>query len=136
MSLPVQDNFFCSVLRCRAARQLADLHDICGNDQTAKEYRAIVENISKHLSSTFAHDSGLLKASTGKSAQADVWGSAFAVYADVLPKHDAKRISQAFLDAFTRGTIAWKSNIRHVPTDEDFSETSVWEDMLPNFKKN
>ncbi|MDP7179420.1 MAG: hypothetical protein QF749_14160, partial [Verrucomicrobiota bacterium] len=34
------------------------------------------------------------------------------------------------------GTIAWKGNIRHVPIDCDFSDTSSWEQTLSGYPKN
>jgi len=33
----------------------------------------------------------------------------------------------ALTDAYREGTIAWQGQIRHVPTDLDFSEASAWE---------
>ncbi len=127
---------FCSILRCRAARQLADLHGLCGKQQAVEQYRDLARRISESVSATFACDNGLLLASTGKSAQPDVWGSAFAVYSNVLSKQEAGKVAQALLRCLSEGTIAWKGNIRHVPTDCDFSDVSAWEETVGGRARN
>lgn len=127
---------FCSILRYRAAGQLADLHQMCGAQQAADRYRSLASTIAAEIRATFAHESGLLRASTGKSAQPDVWGSAFAVYSDVLGEREAEQVARALLRALNDGTIAWKGNIRHMPTDWDFSDASAWEQTVNNAPKN
>ena len=129
------DLLFCSVLRFRAAVQLAEMHQICGAVHEAERYRSLAANISDQISSAFLLDSGLLRASTGKSAQPDVWGSAFAVYSGVLGSEEA-RVAQALTRALKNGTITWKGNIRHVPTDGDFNKTSAWEQTVNDWPKN
>ncbi|MFH1942730.1 MAG: hypothetical protein ABIL68_11580 [bacterium] len=128
---------FCSILRYRAAGQLADLYQICGLQQKAEQYRSLASKISRDIQTTFIHESGLLRASTGKSAQPDVWGSAFAVYSGALGERNAMQVSRALSRALSDGTIAWKGNIRHVPTDYEFSELSAWEQTVNSaFSKN
>lgn len=127
---------FCSLLRYRAAVHLAQLHEICGQKYKAEYYEALSMTISSHLGVTFADDSGLLRASTVRSAQPDVWGSAFAVYVGVLSKQEAENVSQVLLHCLYKKTIAWKGNIRHMPTDCDFSEVSAWEKTISNTPKN
>ncbi len=126
-----------SILRCRAAEQLADLYRISGSPQEAERYRSLAGTISRDIQATFMRDGGLLRASTGRSAQPDVWGSAFAVYPGVLSTRNARRVSQALARALSDGAIAWQGNIRHVPTDRDFSELSAWEQTVNNvFSRN
>jgi hypothetical protein len=127
---------FCSILRYRAAGQLADLQQMCGAQQAADQYRSLANTIAENIQSAFAHESGLLRASTGKSAQPDVWGSAFAVYSGVLGEREEEQVGRVLLRALADGTIAWKGNIRHVPTDCDFSDTSAWEQTVNNAPKN
>jgi len=127
---------FCSILRYRAAGQLADLQQMCGAQQEADRYRRLAEIIAENIRAAFIHESGLLRASTGKSAQLDVWGSAFAVYTGVLEKREEEKVARTLLRALTDGTIAWKGNIRHVPTDCDFSAASAWEQTVNNAPKN
>ena len=121
------DLLFGSLLRCQAARQMAQLHELAGDPLRAKEYAHIAASISTHLARTFAHPSGLLQASTGKSAQPDVWGSAYAVYSAALPPAEALAVCRALLDVYRRGTIAYRGNIRHVPTDADYDASTAWE---------
>jgi len=127
---------FCSLLRYRAAAQLARLHELWGEKQAASKYWSQAKTVSECVGSTFTHDSGLLRASTGKSAQPDVWGSAFAVYSGVLSDQQAHDVSQALLRHLSEGTISWKGNIRHVPTDCDFSDVSAWEETVGSYAKN
>jgi hypothetical protein len=121
---------FCSVLKARAARQLAGMMELCGDEPSAARYRALAQTIAEQLAPTFADDSGLLRASTGRSAQPDVWGSAFAVYSGLLKDTDREQVCRALHRGVLDGSIAWRGNIRHVPTSHDFSKTTAWEKMV------
>ncbi|MEI6072289.1 MAG: hypothetical protein WCS31_10890 [Verrucomicrobiae bacterium] len=114
---------FASALRYQAARQLADL---TGNSR----YSDIADAICDSIPETFAHPGGLLRASTGMSSQPDVWGSAYAVYNGAVTGKVSERICSALADAFRAGTLAWKGNIRHVLTSDDFSDQSAWESTV------
>jgi hypothetical protein len=127
---------FCSILRYRAARQMADLYRCWGSSSQATAYDRLATTIADHLPAVFTHPSGLLKASTGWSAQPDVWGSAFAVCAGALDAQSAARVSRALAVGLRRGTIAWHGQIRHVPTDCDFSAETAWERVVGGQLKN
>ena len=127
---------FCSLLRFRAAKQLAQMHQLRGAQQQAQAYDAIAQTAATSIRSTFALENGLLKASTGKSAQVDVWGSAFAVYCGLWDREDGQRTCNALAHALSQGTIAWRGNIRHVPTDGDHSAESAWEQVVGQWPKN
>ena len=127
---------FCSLLRFRAAKQLAQMHQLRGAQQRAQAYEAIAQTAATSIRSTFALENGLLKASTGKSAQVDVWGSAFAVYCGLWDREDEQQACSALAHALSQGTIAWRGNIRHVPTDEDHSAESAWEQVVGQWPKN
>ena len=127
---------FCSLLRFRAAKQLAQMHQLRGAHQRAQAYEAIAQTAATSIRSTFALENGLLKASTGKSAQVDVWGSAFAVYCGLWDGEDGQRACRALAHALSQGTIAWRGNIRHVPTDGDHSAESAWEQVVGQWPKN
>ena len=127
---------FCSLLRFRAAKQLAQMHQLRGAQQRAQAYKAIAQTAATSIRSTFALENGLLKASTGKSAQVDVWGSAFAVYCGLWDGEDGQRACRALAHALSQGTIAWRGNIRHVPTDGDHSAESAWEQVVGQWPKN
>ena len=125
---------FCSLLRCRAARQLAELFELTGDMEKHEKYLELAERIMEHIPQVFSHDYGLLKASTGTSAQPDVWGSAFAVYYGLLSHSTAKLLAKRLAEALKDGTITWKGGVRHVPTDADFNENTAWEATI--IKKN
>ena len=60
------------------------------------------------------HGDGLLRASTGKSAQPDVWGSAFTVYADAVEETTAQAVGQVLAEAYTQGDpgLSWQHSPR------------------------
>ncbi|MGB2958767.1 MAG: hypothetical protein WBG01_18145 [Bacteroidota bacterium] len=130
------DLLFCSILRYRAASQLADLQEMVGNTEIANRYRSIAKRISRNVPRVFAHESGLLRAATGKSGQPDVWGSAFAVYSGLLGKQKSAEVSSALHKALAAGTISWRGNIRHLPTNLDFNEHTAWEKTVNDYPKN
>lgn len=121
------DLFFCSLLKWRAARELSDLFEESGDANHAQHYAEDAAAIAQALELTFAQGNGWYRASTGLSAQTDVWGTAFAVYLGVLPPEAAKQSCRALAEALRKGTIAWQGAIRHVPTDADFSADTAWE---------
>lgn len=127
---------FCSLLRQRAARQMSELHGMMGSRAAASRYERISRTIWEHVPRVFGHPSGLLSASTGKSAQADVWGSAFAVYTGALGDAEAKGVCRALSEALSRGTLSWKGQVRHVPTDGDFDGHTAWECTTGDYPKN
>lgn len=127
---------FCSLLRFRAAKQLSQMHQLRGAEEQAQMYETIAQTAATSIRSTFALENGLLKASTGKSAQTDVWGSAFAVYCGLWDEGDSQQVCQSLAHALSQGTIAWRGNIRHVPTDGDYSTESAWEQVVGQWPKD
>ena len=132
------DLLFCSILRYRAALRMGDLLELIQDTERAGYYRTIAIKIATNIFDKFTHKSGLLHASTGKSNQLDVWGSAFAVYVGISNQKQTQEIGQALIKALDAGTITWKGNVRHVPTDDDFSDESAWEETVGSgtFPKN
>jgi hypothetical protein len=122
--------FFASALKCLAARDMAILSRAAGRDSDARRYEAIGGAIREELPVAFAHESGLLKASTGRSGQPDVWGSAFAVSSGLLSGPAEARVCARLAKAYREGSLSWKGNIRHVPTTDDFGPESCWEATL------
>jgi hypothetical protein len=116
---------FPSLLRYRALGEMIELaaaHSQRISDEWLKQ-RALIR---KSIPITFEHD-GWLLAATGVGRQPDVWGTAYALYLDVLSGSTKHRAIEALASAHRKGTIAYKGAIRHVPTDHDFSATSAWE---------
>lgn len=127
------DLLFCSALKFRAARQMADLHRHLGEEEKAAEYEDIAACIRSSIPNVFSWQGDLLRATTGKSCQGDVWGSAFAVYTGALEEEPARRICRGLADAYTDGTLAYRGNIRHVLTCHDYSKETAWE-LVTNFE--
>ncbi len=121
------DLCFPSILKFRAANQLADLFDQLDNKTKAKKYREIAADIKQAIPLVFPGKKGMLLASTGKSKQPDVWATALAVYYHILEGEPAMKAGQALSDAYLNGSLAFKGNIRHVLTTDDYSETTAWE---------
>jgi hypothetical protein len=121
---------FPSLLRYRAAGELAELAAAVGQPQFAPAYRQIQRTIRENLVPVFGDPSaigGWLRAATGVSREADVWGTLFALHLGVLGDADAHRARQTVADALRRGTITHEGGVRQVPTDLDFGATTAWE---------
>lgn len=121
------DLLFCSLLKFRALRELADLCNLLGDKEEARAHLEAAARLSEAITATFVTDSGWLRASTGTSAQPDVWGTAFAVYIGALPPQIEQTACETLARALREGTIAWQGGIRHVPVNADFSATTAWE---------
>lgn len=124
------DLFFCSVLKYRAARELARLCERADDPEKARRYADAADTLALALDRVFATDAGLFRASTGTSAQPDVWGTAFAVYVGALTPERERAACAALARAYREGHLAWRGNIRHVLTTDDFSDTTAWESAL------
>ncbi len=121
---------FASLLRYRAAGELAELARALGHGERVTHYKQIQKTIRSSLTKTFADPSsigGWLRASTELSRQPDVWGTLFALHLGVLGRADAAAARKTVAAAVRRGTITFEGGVRHVPTDLDFSKTTAWE---------
>jgi hypothetical protein len=119
-----------SLLRYRAAGEMAELARAVGQPERAGGYREIQRTIRANLAHTFRDSQrpgGWLLASTGLSRQPDVWGTLFALHLGMLDRAEAKAARKTVADAVRRGTITLGGAVRHVPTDRDYSQTTAWE---------
>jgi hypothetical protein len=73
---------------------------------------------------------GWLRAATGVSGQADVWGTLYALYLDVLSPSTRDRAIAQVVHDLDDGTIMHEGALRHVPTDRDASTTTAWEKTI------
>ncbi len=124
------DLLFPSLLRFRAAGELAELCNATGRSSEAAKYREMQQRISASLVPTFAEPArigGWLLAATKIGRQPDVWGTAYALNLGVLQGVAAERAARTIADGIRRKTIVFEGGVRHVPTDFDFSSTSAWE---------
>ena len=121
---------FPSLLRWRAAGELAELCRQTGRRDVASRLLAVQRLIRRHLGPTFRGPErfgGWLKGATAIGQQADVWGTLFALWLDVLNAREAEAAARAVADAVRRGTILYQGAVRHVPTDLNANPASAWE---------
>ncbi len=122
---------FASLLRYRAAGELADLAAALGRKSGVPEYSAIQKQIRENVATVFADPkSAWLLASTERSAQPDVWGTLYALRLGVMDGAAAPAAREAVVKAVKERTIVFEGAVRHVPTDRDFSKTTAWEKSL------
>tara|TARA_R110002049_G_scaffold61722_2_gene165654 strand:+ start:1399 stop:2961 length:1563 start_codon:yes stop_codon:yes gene_type:complete len=119
-----------SILKFRAAMELAELFEKLENKTKADKYSLIASKIKGALPLVFMDERGMLKASTGKGNQADVWSTALAIYYDILSKENTERTSRFLSKAYENGHLSYNGNIRHILTTDDFSESTAWEFSL------
>lgn len=124
------DLCFASLLKYQAANELRDLYVRLNDKEKASRYKGIATAIKKAIPLVFSDERGMLRASTGRSKQPDVWSTALAVYMGVLEGKHRQKASKALADAYKAGTLAYKGNIRHVLTSDDFNESTAWEKSL------
>jgi hypothetical protein len=118
---------FASILKYRAAVQLADLLLLLDRREQADHFTQVSTYLKKAIPETFKHSSGLLLASTGKSSQPDVWGTALAIYFGVLDGEILVEASKALVKGYVAGHLSYRGNIRHVLTNHDFDANTAWE---------
>jgi hypothetical protein len=118
---------YASLLKYQAARQMAYLYGKIGNKSMSLRYQQEANLLKISIVSTFIDTRGMLRASTGMSGQADVWATSLAINLGVLTGKSRLKAAQYLRDAYLRGELSQKGNIRHVIKSNDFSATSAWE---------
>jgi hypothetical protein len=118
---------YASLLKYQAARQMAYLYGKIGNKSMSLRYQQEANLLKISIVSTFIDTRGMLRASMGMSGQADVWATSLAINLGVLTGKSRLKAAQYLRDAYLRGELSQKGNIRHVIKSDDFSATSAWE---------
>ena len=123
---------FTTLLRYRAARQLASLCKADGKAKAAAEYKETARSIADHLVPVFtepAKRDGWLLAATEVGKQPDVWATLFALHLGVLPQKAAERARRTLTAAVRApgNTIEYQGAIRHVPSNRYFRPNQCWE---------
>jgi len=90
-------------------------------------YKAIANKIKAAILELFTDERGMLRASTGRSCQADVWSTGLAVYLDILDGERMEKACRFLADAYKKGYLSSNGNIRHLLTIDDFNEETAWE---------
>jgi hypothetical protein len=121
---------FPSLLRYRAAGELAVLCDATGRREAGLRYRRVQQSISRSVPRTFSAPGrmgGWLEAATGIGRQPDVWGTLYALHLGALRGAPARRATRIVIESVRHQTIVCEAGVRHVPTDADYSAASAWE---------
>lgn len=120
---------FASLLRFRAADEMAELSRMLHSKTGAAHYNRTARKIRDNIVPTFRDPivGGWLRASTGLSKQPDVWGTLYALELGVLDKKFANAARSTVANAVRSGTITFEGGVRHVPKIFDFSATTAWE---------
>ncbi len=119
-----------SILKYVAAKDLSSIFTFSGNKTKADHYEQIAQSIKKVLPVIFLNKDGMLLASTAKSNQPDVWATSLAIYLDILEGEDALKACRHLANAYKSGTLAYKGNIRHIITTEDYNTETAWQKSL------
>jgi len=130
------DLLYPSLLKYEAALELSAIFKKKGNPAKAAAYKAIADSLKAAIPGIFTDAGGMLRASTGKSAQRDVWGTALAIYLKILSGKAAERAAAVLSDAYAAGSLSYKGAIRHVLTTDDFSAATAWEGAIPGAPLN
>jgi len=127
-----------TLLRCQAAREMADLCRVAGRSERARRFKEEATRIVHHLPRLFKPADpadGWLRAATGMSGQPDVWGTLFALHLKVLPA-DARRRALATIARSVRDrTIEAAGAVRQVPADRDAGPNTAWEHSSADYNK-
>jgi hypothetical protein len=123
---------FATLLRYRAARQLAELCKAVGKPEAAAPYTRTAEIIAAHFSEVFADPAkrdGWLLAATEVGKQPDVWATLFALHLGILPADAAKKARETLAAAVRAPghTVEYRGAVRHVPSDRYFRPDQCWE---------
>ena len=118
---------YASLLKYQAAKQMAYLFTKMGNKSKSFRYQQEANLLKLSIIRTFLDARGMLRASTGISAQADVWATSLAIHLGVLTGQSRLKAAQYLRDAYVKGELSQKGNIRHIVKSDDFSATSAWE---------
>jgi len=121
------DLCYSSLLKYQSALHLADLHRLLKHPQKSQSYLRIAHRLRKNIPARFQVSNGFLKASTGKSGQADVWATSLAHRLGVLPRQQVLKASRAMNEAYRKGDLSLRGNIRHILRSDDFSSQTAWE---------
>jgi hypothetical protein len=119
-----------SLIRYRTALQMTNLAQHLTRNTEAEQYTMIANKIRANIIPVFADHGkydGWLKASTGISAQPDVWGSIYAIYVGAVTGEHKTHLLQTVVRALEKGDIEFEGALRHVPLPYDFSPEAVWE---------
>jgi hypothetical protein len=118
---------YASLLKYQAANQMAYLFTKMGYKSKALVYQQEANLLKRSLISTFIDARGMLRASTRTSGQADVWATSLAINLGIITGQARLKAAQYLRDAYVKGELSQKGNIRHIVQSDDFNAISAWE---------
>jgi hypothetical protein len=124
------DLCFTSILKYVAAEQLAGIFTRLKQPEKAVTYHQMAQQLKAAIPGTFLDENGMLKASTGRSSQPDVWGTAMAVYLNLLEGAQQEKACRYLVKAYQQGNLAYRGSVRHILKGADFSEQTAWETAI------
>lgn len=108
------DVLFSSLLFVQASRQLADLLTIANRADEGASWNRQAHAVCVKIRDVFWDEQiGLFHAATHKCREPDIWGSALAVYLDIVTQEQALTIAHYFKGHY--GEIVQRGQIRHLP---------------------
>ncbi len=119
-----------SILKYRAANQLAELFDALKDKEKSAGYRQLADKLKPAIAATFRNADGMLRAATGKGGQADVWATSLAAYLGILDGDEAMLAGRHLAKAFQGDKLAYKGCVRHIIHGEDFDAQTAWQDAI------
>jgi hypothetical protein len=117
-----------SLLRWRAAQQLAVLLKANGESTEAESLRGKANRIRSAIVANFFHQqsvvagqkSGCLISATELGRKDDVWASAFAIWLGVLPRNVELQVARHLLALYEGGSTVAEGQVRHLPLTGEF----------------
>ena len=120
---------FPTLLRYRAASDLAFMHDALGENEPAEAYRRMATQLRDSVTRTFlrkiSDDEAMLISATGLGQKDDVWGSSFAVAEGILPGKAEDAVCRGLLALYRGGGIVADGQVRALPAGGPFG--GYWE---------
>jgi len=120
---------FPTILRYRAANDLASLHEAVGRSDAAARYRQIATqlrlSVAKAFLRTTGENSAMLLSATTLGRKDDVWGSSFAVAEGLLEPAVEQVVCRGLLALHQAGGIVAEGQVRALPPEGTFG--GFWE---------
>jgi hypothetical protein len=121
---------FASLLRYRAAGELAELAAATHQPDRRRELQRLQQQLARSLVPTFSDPErieGWLMAATETGRQPDVWGTLYASRLKAIQGAAARRAVDVIVGAVKSNTIIFEGAVRHLPTNYDFAPGTAWE---------
>ena len=120
-----------SLLRYNAALAMADIVQH-SHWQSQMDYTAVAEQMKAAVIKEFYDENtGWFYSATGLCHQHDVWATAYAVYCGIT---NNKKTLSALAEAYYNKTAVVDGYVRHILTNEDFSNATAWESTITPYQ--